>query len=320
MTTLPLTTTLADVSRIALGCMGLGGEWHAASYGEADRIQAQRCIEVALEEGINFFDHADIYRNGKAELIFGEVLKSRPQLREQIYIQSKCGIRFADDHGPNRYDFSYQHIIDSVDRSLQRLGCDYLDILLLHRPDPLMEPEEVARAFDALLSAGKVRYFGVSNMNHQQIRFLQQYLDEPLVTNQIELNLAHRDFIETGVTVNDDQGRHAHFSEGTLEYCQRQNLQIQAWSPLAKGIFAQAPNNPTIAAAQERLTEYSQQFDCAIETILLAWLMRHPAGIQPVIGTTNEQRIRDCAKAVEIELSREQWYQLLTDIRGRNLP
>lgn len=317
---LPLAAVLPDVSPIALGCMSFGGDWNSLGYGQAEINQLQGCLEVALEEGINFFDHADIYRGGKAEQVFGELLKSDPALREQIYIQSKCGIRFADDLGPNRYDFSYQHIIDSVDGSLSRLNCDYLDILLLHRPDPLMDAEEVARAFEALTASGKVRHFGVSNMNHHQISFLQRFLDQPLVANQIELNLLHRDFIEAEITVNDHQGDKTYFQQGLLQYCSQQNLQVQAWSPLAKGIFAKPPESASMAVTLDRIDYYCELYDCQREAILLAWLMRLPMGIQPVIGTSNEQRIRDCAKAADITLTREQWYQLLTDIRGHNIP
>ncbi|MFM2480622.1 aldo/keto reductase family oxidoreductase [Celerinatantimonas sp. YJH-8] len=320
MQTLAMTTVLSDASPIAFGCMGLGGQWDGLGYTAAELKQAHHCIEVALEEGINFFDHADIYCNGKSEQIFGEILATQPQLREQIYIQSKCGIRFADQEGPQRYDFSYQHIIDSVNGSLRRLGCGYLDILLLHRPDPLMEPEEVARAFEQLAAAGKVRHFGVSNMNHHQLQFLQRYLDQPLVVNQMELNLLHCDFVESMVTVNDHQGQSVHFSEGLIEYCAEQNVQLQAWSPLAKGVFGRPATEAKVAMAQEHIDQYARQFGCERETILLAWLMRLPIGIQPVIGTMNEQRIRACAKAVDVSLSREQWYQLFTDIRGHHIP
>ncbi|MFM2475850.1 aldo/keto reductase family oxidoreductase [Celerinatantimonas sp. MCCC 1A17872] len=320
MRDLALSTTLADVSPIAFGCMGLGGDKNATTFTASDRSLAQQCIEIALEEGINFFDHADIYCNGRAEQIFGQVLKDKPSLREQIYIQSKCGIYLHDEIGPQRYDLSYEHIIQSVEGSLARLQCDYLDILLLHRPDPLMEPEEIARAFTLLKEQGKVHHFGVSNMHAGQIKLLQNFIDEPLVVNQVELNLAHRDFIETAVTVNDDQGLNHNFNEGLLEYCQLNGIQVQAWSPLAKGLFAKEPQDAAIAAAQERLDEYAREYNGTRESILLAWLMRHPGTIQPVIGTTNAQRIRACAKAADIELTRLQWYLLLTDVRGRPIP
>ncbi|CAG9298411.1 aldo/keto reductase [Celerinatantimonas diazotrophica] len=320
MRNLALTTTLADVSPIAFGCMGLGGDKNSATFSNSDRSLARQCIEVALEEGINFFDHADIYCNGRAEQIFGDVLKEQPDLREQIYIQSKCGIYLRDDIGPQRYDLSYEHIIESVEGSLARLQCDYLDILLLHRPDPLMEPEEIARAFRLLKEQGKVKHFGVSNMHAGQISLLQEFIDEPLVVNQLELNLAHRDFIETAVTVNDCQGKNSYFNEGLLEYCQRNKIQVQAWSPLAQGLFAREPRNAEIAAAQERLDAYALEYNGTRESILLAWLMRHPAGIQPVIGTTHAKRIRACAKAADIELTRLQWYLLLTDVRGHPIP
>lgn len=320
MPELPLRTVLPDISPIAYGCMGLGGPRSAGSYSSSDYQHAVDVVNVLLEEGINFFDHADIYSAGKAEQVFGQLLKEQPHLREQIYIQSKCGIRFADEQGGHRYDLSYEHIMQSVDQSLQRLNCDYLDILLLHRPDPLMDPVEVAEAFRQLKESGKVCYFGVSNMNHAQIRFLQNYLDEPLVANQVELSLAHRGFIERQITVNDSQGQEVDFIAGDIEYCQENQLQIQAWSPLARGLFDQAPQQANLAQTQTALDQIGEQYHCERSALLLAWLMRHSAGIQPIIGTTNIERIRQCAKAVDIELTREQWYQLLLAVRGHTIP
>ena len=191
MATLPITQYFPNASSIAYGCMGLGGGWDNNTISQADEIQAQAVIETALANGINYFDHADIYTHGKAEQVFGKALKDIQTLREKMIIQSKCGIRFDDEHGPGRYDFSADWITSSVDDILSRLGIEQLDVLQLHRPDPLMELDEVATTLQNLQANGKVKHFGVSNMNHHQIAYLQSALSTPIIANQIEMSLKH---------------------------------------------------------------------------------------------------------------------------------
>lgn len=322
--TLPLHRHQIPASPLALGCMGLGGDWDASSAITSDHLrQAQAAVEAALEIGINFFDHADIYTRGKAETVFGRVLQARPDLRPHIFIQTKCGIRFQEGDVPGRYDFSHDHIVRSVEGSLTRLAIDYLDVLLLHRPDPLMEPDEVAQAFDELHAAGKVRSFGVSNMNAAQMAFLQHSLDQPLVVNQLELSLAHLGFLDAGVHVNQDAAREDQFPQGTVEYCQTHAVQIQAWGPLAQGLFSgrpldRAPEN--VRATAERVAALARTHSTTAEAIALAFLLRHPAGIQPVVGSTVPGRIQACKDAPTVHLSREEWYALYVAARGKALP
>ncbi|MGG4397038.1 aldo/keto reductase [Paenibacillus thiaminolyticus] len=310
-------------SRLVLGCMGLGGGWNDEPITEQHLAAAHAAVEAALKAGINMFDHADIYTRGKAEQVFGQVLKERPELRERIVLQSKCGIRFADNGIPGRYDFSKEHILRSVDGSLQRLGVEYLDILLFHRPDPLMEPEEVAEAMSALKSAGKVRAFGVSNMSAGQIRLLQAYSKEPFIVNQLEMSLAKIGWLDQGVHVNQNAAKEDTFPEGTLEYCRLENIQIQAWGPLAQGVFSGRDLSDQPASIRETaglVQAMANEKGTTPEAIILAWLMRHPAGIQPVIGTANPERIQACGEAVNITLTREEWYTLYVSSRGRALP
>ncbi|TVY08999.1 aldo/keto reductase [Paenibacillus cremeus] len=326
MTTKPLALHKHGIqaSRLVLGCMGLGGGANQNPLTADDFKKAHEAVEAALAVGINMFDHANIYAMGKAEQAFGQVLKERPELRDRIILQSKCGIRRVEGPGrPGRYDFSEAHILESVDGILSRLGVEALDILLLHRPDPLMEPEEVASAFGKLKQAGKVRSFGVSNMSPSQIRLLSSCLDEPLVANQLELNLAALDWVDASVLVNQKAGAQVNFPEGLLEYCRLEHIQVQSWSPLARGVFAGCnldAQSESIRQAAALVQELARQKEVSTEAIVLAWLMRHPAGIQPVIGTTSPDRIRACAKAERITLSREEWYDLYVTSRGSKMP
>jgi len=325
MKAMPLEKRGITNSRFALGCMGFGGGWNEEPYTEEHIRQAEEAVDAALSIGITMFDHADIYTRGKAEAVFGEVLKRQPQLREGIILQSKCGIRLQTEELPTIFDFSKDHIIRSVEGTLKRLGTDYLDILLLHRPDPLMEPEQIAEAFGQLKQSGKVRHFGVSNMNQGQMAFLQRLLPDPLVANQLEMSLARLDWLDQGIHVNQKAGLSANFTEGLMEYMQMENIQIQAWGPLAKGIFSGRPsNNPTNEEQQtaQMVKELAAQNGTTAEAIVLGWLMRHPAMIQPVIGTTNPARIKACADAVRQSelMSREQWYKLYVTSRARNMP
>ncbi|WP_040515653.1 aldo/keto reductase [Paraglaciecola polaris] len=320
---LPLATYLPNVSALAYGCMGLGGGWDAKPVSRANIAQANDCVNTALESGINFFDHADIYTLGKAEQVFGEVLAQRPELRKRIYIQSKCGIRFSDDQGPKRYDLSADWIRESVEGSLRRLNTDYLDVLMLHRPDPLMQAEEIARVFDELRSAGKVHYFGVSNMHHHQIAYLQQALDAPLVANQIEASLLKQDWIDEGVYAGNSDGQDINFNAGTLEYCRREHMQLQSWGSLAQGLYsgrAVSDKSEAVIRTSVLVAKLAAAYNVSPEAIVLAWLIRHPANIQPVIGSTDCGRIAGASQAGNITLSREHWYALYESAKGMELP
>lgn len=326
MKKMPLADRGITTSRLVLGCMSFGGGWKSNEpITEEVILEAERAVDAALSIGINMFDHANIYARGKAEATFGEVLKRRPGLREKIIIQSKCGIRFAEGSIPGRYDFSKDHILKEVDGILKRLGIEHLDILLLHRPDPLMDPEEVAEAFGRLKSSGKVRYFGVSNMNAAQIRFLQQALPDKIAVNQIELSLAHLDFLDEGVHVNQKAGTSVHFSEGLLEFCQMERIQIQAWGPLAQGRFSgrAIQDEPEhIRKTAELVRKMAAEKETTPEAIVLGWLMKHPAMIQPIIGTIRPERIKACADAERQSqlMTREEWYSLYVSARGKALP
>jgi len=319
----PLQHYLPNVGGIGYGCMGLGGGWDQHPVSKDNIKQAHHVIDTALESGINLFDHADIYTFGKAETAFGHVLADRPTLRENIYIQSKCGIRLPNDEGTKRYDLSKAWLCSSVDNILARLQCEHLDILMLHRPDPLMAIDEVAEALHALKASGKVGHFGVSNMQHHQMAYLQSALDAPLVCNQIEISLAKLDWIESGVMVGNNGANANSFEAGTLEYCQTHNVQIQAWGSLAQGVFSgrdRAGQPASVHATANLVSELANNYQVSTEAIVLAWLMRHPAAVQPMIGTTNLDRIRACAQATTVKLTRHEWYALYERSRGQEIP
>jgi predicted oxidoreductase len=325
MKIMPLSQRGISTSRLVLGCMPFGGGWNRDPITKEDVLKAEKAVDAALSIGISMFDHADIYTMGKAEETFGRILKGGPELREQIVIQSKCGIRFGEGSVPGRFDFSKDHILRAVDGILNRLGVDYLDVLLLHRPDPLMEPEEVAEAFGKLKSSGKVRYFGVSNMSAAQIRFLQQALPDRLAVNQLEMSLARLDWLDQGIHVNQKAGTNVNFSEGLMEYCQMEKIQIQAWGPLAQGKFSgrSVENEPeNIRKTAELVKQMAIAKETTPEAIVLGWLMKHPAMIQPVIGTANPERIIACKDAEQQSLlmTREEWYTLYVSARGKNMP
>ncbi len=319
----PINKYLEGASPIAFGCMGLGGGWSNEPAGSKEVDQAHQAIDASLESGINFFDHADIYTLGKAEQVFGEVLKERPSLRSQMYIQSKCAIRFDDENAPKRYDFSPEWIERSVDNILKRLNVEYIYILLLHRPDPLMEPEEVAETLKSLKLSGKVRHFGGSNMHQHQLTFLQKHLGTPLVANQIEVSLNRLGWVDEGVYAGNPEGRDINFTAGTLEYCRENDVQIQSWGSLCQGLFSGrdvSNEAPKVKATATLVGKLAEKYQVSQEAIVLGWLMRHPAKIQPVIGTTNPARTKACAEASSIKLSREDWYSLYVSSRGEELP
>lgn len=313
-----------EVSRIALGCMQLGKTWNAEPLTDDTIKNAVSVIRAALDEGINFFDHADIYARGKSEEVFSNIWKEISGLRNKIILQSKCGIRFPNDPGegfPGRYDFSYEHITKSVEGILRRLKTDYLDILLLHRPDPLVEPEEVAKAFDELQTSGKVLYFGLSNHTAPQIEYLKKFVTQPIIVNQLELSILHSDLIEEGVTFNQKHPPRRISNVGTIEYCRMNNITIQSWAPLAKGkLFAENLSDEKLKAARDMVASMAEKYNISNEAIMIAWILKHPAKIQPIIGTTKADRVKACCKADNIELSREDWYKLYIAGRGEPLP
>jgi predicted oxidoreductase len=305
--------------------MPFGGSWDRAPITPEQVRKAEQALDAALSIGISMFDHADIYTMGKSETIFGSILKRRPGLREQIVIQSKCGIRFGAGAIPTRFDFSKAHIWAAVDGILDRLAIDYLDILLLHRPDPLMEPDEVAEAFGILKDSGKVRHFGVSNMSPGQIRFLQRALSSQLIVNQLEMSLEHLDWVDQGIHVNQKAGATVNFAEGLMEYAQMETMQLQAWGPLAQGRFSGRALSDQPANIQQTAALVGQMAttkETTPEAIVLGWLMRHPALIQPVIGTMNAERIVACrdAERQAQAMTREEWYTLYVSARGKNMP
>ncbi len=314
-----------QVSQLCMGCMDLAGRWQKTSITAEHEAEARAFLDAAEKLGINFFDHANIYAYGRAEEVFGRVLRERPGLRDRIVLQSKAGIRWTDEPPgtPMRYDFSREHLLEAVEGSLRRLGTDHLDILLLHRPDVLWEPEEIARAFDALERAGKVRYFGVSNQNRFQMAHLQRYLPRPLVVNQLEMNLLHHGFAEAHITFNQRSAGYPDGWEGVLEYCAEQGVLLQAWRPLAKGLLSGASleGQPVaVVRTAQLVAELAARHGVSREAVVLAWLLRHPAGIQPVLGTVRPTRLEACAEALGVQLSRVEWYELFAAARGERMP
>jgi predicted oxidoreductase len=305
--------------------MGLGGSWSEDPHDITDVETAAAAVEAAMDIGVTLFDHADIYRNGKSEAVFGEVLAATPGLRDRIQLQTKCGIRLNERGLETYYDLSSDAIIERVNGSLERLRTDYVDILLLHRPDPLMDPAEVAAAVGKLMAEGKVRALGVSNMSAAHIAFLQDSLETPVVANQLELSLLKRDWLESTVLVNHPGAADYNFPHGTLEYCARQGITLQAYGALARGHYTgNPPERPTLAesATAQLLSDMARDRDTTREAVLLGWLMKHPAGIAPVIGTANPDRIRACAGASRVAqtMTREEWYRLWVTARGSDIP
>lgn len=320
---LPVQHYFEHASQLVFGCMGLGGDWTSSNYESTHVKHAEIAVNAALESGITVFDHADIYTRSKAESVFGEVLKHTPSLRDNMVIQSKCGIRFEDEHGPGRYDFSYDWIVNSTEGSLSRLGIECLDILILHRPDPLMEIDEVVKAFDRLIADGKVKHFGVSNMHAHQVNYIQSAIGQPIIAHQLEMSLLHTHWLDESVTAGMPSGANTHFSPGVIEQSQTHGIQLQAWGSLAQGKLSGRNldgESENVVKTAQKVKAYAQQFGVSEEAIVLSWLCRHPSRIQPVIGTTNPSRIRACSEFEKVKLSREQWYDLYVTARGERLP
>lgn len=296
MKTIPLGKSGLQVPAIAVGCMRMA---------DLSDHAAEALIGTALEQGANFFDHADIYGGGRSEEIFARAVHMNDDVRERLILQSKCGIR------EGMFDFSKEHILTAAEGILRRLKTDYLDALLLHRPDALVEPEEVAEAFDRLRESGKVRYFGVSNQNPMQIRLLQKSLHQPLVANQLQLSAAFSPMITAGLNVNMTNDAAVNRDGGVLDFCRLEEITIQPWSPFQygffEGVFLGSERYPELNAVISRIAE---QYGVTDTTIAMAWLLRHPAKMQPVTGTMNPGRLTDCIRAAEITLTRAEWYEI----------
>lgn len=301
-----LGNTGIEASRMALGLM-------RSSLYEAKEMRA--LLELAAELGINFVDHADIYAwKNVAEELYGQVMKEAPELRDKFVVQTKCGICRG------YYDSSYEHIMESVETSLRRMNLDVIDVLLLHRPDALMEPEEIARAFDELQSSGKVKHFGVSNMNPGQIENLKRCVKQEIAVDQVQLSIVHAPIIDAGIFVNMTEDQAIMRDGSLLDYAQCEQMTVQAWSIIQtgwkKGTFLDNPEYPELNAALDRLSE---KYGVSKSAIAIAWILRHPAKIQPITGTANPEHLREVVKAVDVTLTRQEWYELYLSA-GRKLP
>jgi predicted oxidoreductase len=297
MKTINLGSSGLQVPVIAVGCMRIN------TIGKAE---AEKFVKTAVDGGAVFFDHADVYGEGACEEIFAEAIGMNAGIREKIILQSKCGIRQGV-----AFDFSKAHILSAVDGILKRLKTDYLDVLLLHRPDLLVEPGEVAEAFGILHSSGKVRNFGVSNQNPMQIRLLQKFVKQPIVANQLQLSITNANMISQGLHVNMDDAAAVNRDGSILDFCRLRDITIQPWSPFQYGFFEGVfLGNSKFPKLNAKIDEIAGKYSVSNTTIALAWLLRHPAKFQPVTGTMNVGRIKDCIKAADIVLSREEWYEI----------
>lgn len=294
-----------DASAVSLGCMRMSN---------LDNYQVDAIMNTAIENGINFFDHADIYGGGKAEKVFGEYLKRHKNIRDKIMIQTKCAIH------DGQFDFSKEHILKSVDGSLSRLGVDYIDVLLLHRPDTLMEPDEVAEAFDILESTGKVKYFGVSNQNVMQMELLKTAVKQPLIINQLQFSVTEAGLITSGMNVNMKNAESTMHDGSFLEYSRIKNITIQAWSPFQHGFFKGSfIDNPGFEALNKKLSEIGEKYNLTNTGVAAAWILRHPANMQLIAGTMNTDRLKEICKASDVSLSRSDWYEIYR-AAGHSLP
>ena len=283
------------VSSVILGCMRINGA--------KDPVKV---IETAYDNGINFFDHADIYGGGECESIFADALAKTSLKREDLFIQTKCGIVPGV-----MFDFSKKHIIESVEGSLQRLNMDYVDVLLLHRPDTLVDPSEVAEAFDELEKSGKVRHFGVSNQKPMQIDLLKKYVKQPLLANQLQFGLKHSGMIDQGIHVNMTDDGSVDHDGSVLDYSRLNDMTIQAWSPYQYGFFEGVfIGNEKFPELNQALDNLAEKYGTTPTGLAATWILRHPANMQVIAGTMNPERIEEIAKASEIQLTREDWYEL----------
>ena len=297
-----------ETSAIALGIMRM-----AALTPE----KAAEALDAALESDIDFIDSADMYGDGKSELVFASAMKEAGISRDKFFIQSKGGIVTVDG---KRYDFSKQHLLDSVDGILKRMEIDYLDSYLLHRPDPLMEPEEIAEAFDILQASGKVRHFGVSNFNPEQYELLQSYVDQKLLINQLQFSIMHTGMIDYGMHTNMTDTRSFDHDGGILEFSRRKGVTIQAWSPFQYGFFEGVfVDNDKFPELNELLDKLAKKYDTNKNAIATAWILRHPANMQVILGTMNPTRIKESAAGADVTLTKQEWYDVYF-AAGNDLP
>jgi len=314
MQTIPLGVSSLQCSRLAYGCWRVAGTWNPAEVTPDSRAAGRNAILAAYEAGYTLFDNANIYCRGIAEEILGAVLRDTPGMRERVVVASKCGIRVPGEPAPTspqRYDFSAEHITQACEQSLKRMGLETIDLYMLHRPDYLADPEEIAAAFSKLKAAGKVRYFGVSNFRPSLVTALQVTCPMPLVAHQVEISLV----------------KHEAFTDGTLDQCLIEKITPMAWSPLAAGLIGAGASRLLPSQREYRvdklmpaLVEVAAARGTTPVVVALAWLLKHPSRIQPIVGTINPDRIREAAKAADIELTREEWYKLLLAARGEPLP
>lgn len=285
-----------EASAISLGCMRMGG---------LDDTKIDAIMDTALENGVNFFDHADIYGKGNAEKVFGEYLKRRKGVRDNVMIQTKCAIH------DGQFDFSKEYILKSVDGSLSRLGVDYIDVLLLHRPDTLMEPEEVAEAFQLLESSGKVKYFGVSNQNVMQIELLKTAVKQPLIINQLQFSVTEAGMVTSGMNVNMKNAESVMHDGSFLEYSRIKNITIQTWSPFQYGFFeGNFVDNEEFSELNAKLAEIGEKYSLTKTGVAAAWILRHPAKMQLIAGTMNPEHLCEICKATNVTLNRSEWYEI----------
>ena len=297
-----------ELSEIVLGMMRIEDK----SVKEVEEL-----VETALSVGINAFDLADIYGRGRCEELLGLVLKNRPDLREKMWIQSKCGIRIEEF---TYFDFSKEYILQSVDGILERLQVDYLDSLLLHRPDALMESDQVAEAFDLLYKQGKVRNFGVSNQNPMMMELLKKDVKQPLAVNQLQLSAAFTPEFESGFHVNMEDSQAAMRDGSIFEYCKLHDVVIQAWSVLQFGYFkGNFVGNEKFQALNQVLDRLAIKYGVTSSTIAISWILRYPAKMQAVVGTTNPKHLREVSQAANFSLTRKEWYEIYL-AAGNNLP
>ncbi|NIB88289.1 MULTISPECIES: aldo/keto reductase [Streptococcus] len=297
-----------ELSEIVLGMMRIEDK----SVKEVEEL-----VETALSVGINAFDLADIYGRGRCEELLGIVLKNRPDLREKMWIQSKCGIRIEEF---TYFDFSKDYIIKSVDGILQRLKIDHLDSLLLHRPDALMESDQVAEVFDLLYKQGKVRNFGVSNQNPMMMELLKKDVKQPLAVNQLQLSAAFTPGFESGFHVNMEDSQAAMRDGSIFEYCKLHDVVIQAWSVLQFGYFkGNFVGNEKFQSLNQVLDRLAIKYGVTPSTIAISWILRYPAKMQAVVGTTNPNHLREVSQAANFSLTRKEWYEIYL-AAGNNLP
>ncbi len=300
MENVQLGKTSVEFSRLVYGV------WRLADDADTSVANVRAKIDACLEQGITTFDHADIYGDYRCEALFGKALAEDPSLRARMQLVSKCDIALISESFPGRrvkyYDTSAAYINNSVDTSLANLHAEQLDLLLIHRPDPFMDAAETGAALDALVDSGKVKALGVSNFMHWDWRLLQQHMKHPLVVNQIEMNLLERNA----------------FTDGTLACMQQDGLHAMAWSPLAGGgLFGDTPAAQRLRPLLEAI---ANRYESTADRVALAWLMMHPAGIMPVVGTNNLDRIRGLAGACNIQIDRETWFELWTAASGQEVP